>query len=322
MTESDGIEEALEGVLRTAVMAGSQLSAQLIRRREIHLQQQQIRDQHQAKLLGERLEAEKRAALATLAQVYRSEWWDHADPQRIGDALATAIGWSTEDPAAAQAEQRIRDEIRSRYGVDAETLLTQAPAGARSSESGATFTVHDRAAEAEVMMDVMKPITKQQALDVVASTPADAGPSYREDMARWLGKDFEVDDAIANRFPSLVSDEQRATIEAERDRRQAKEGAQREEAAVLFEAASADQAPSDPPSPSYDSVERRTAEQADLERAGVEREVAKTRVQADTGFGTRATKATATADKSRAPRARISRSRGRDGQLTLPGVER
>lgn len=173
MTESDGIEEAFEGILRTAVMAGSQIAAQLARRHELHLQQQQLRDQHEAKLLSERLDAEKHTALASLAQVYRGEWWDHADPQSIGQTLATAVAWSSEDPAAAQAEQRMRDEIQARYSIDADTLLAQVRGEHQASDPNRQHRAEETEAEALVAVAAAE-VAQEPLYDSAERRAADA----------------------------------------------------------------------------------------------------------------------------------------------------
>lgn len=248
MTESDGIEEALEGIIRTAVMAGSQLGVQLARRRERQLQEHQVGDRHQAKLLADRLEAERRTAQADLAQVYRGEWWNHADPQRIGQTLATATAWASEDPAAAHAEQRIRDEIRARFGVDADTLVAQARAEqaqprsdqpARAAEP--TFSVRTFRNEA----DLSEGRSKEYALNRIERTPAGTASTHAnlEDIRGWIGKDFDVDQAIVEKFPALFSEEQRAVVDAERDRRHRTEEIEASALTVVAAQESATQAP-------------------------------------------------------------------------------
>ena len=116
--ESDGIEEAFDGQLRIAVTAAGRVGEAFARAREEAARRAQAQSEQAARELSSRFEAEKRAARVELGGVYRSDWWDKATPQQIGGALTTARAWGTEDPEAQRAEGRIRDELRTRYGVD------------------------------------------------------------------------------------------------------------------------------------------------------------------------------------------------------------
>src|SRR5690625_2039934 len=117
--ETDGIEEAFEGQVRILVTAAGQVGERLARAREQALRRAQAHSEQQAREMQSRLEAERRAARAELASVYRPDWWDQATPEQIGHAYQAALAWAHEEPEAVRAEQRIRDELRSRYGVDA-----------------------------------------------------------------------------------------------------------------------------------------------------------------------------------------------------------
>ena len=116
--ESDGIEEAFDGQLRIAVTAAGRIGEALARAREDAARRAQAQSEQEARELSSRFEAEKRAARVELGSVYRSDWWDRATPEQIGGALTTARAWGSEDPEAVRAEGRIRDELRTRYGVD------------------------------------------------------------------------------------------------------------------------------------------------------------------------------------------------------------
>lgn len=116
--ETDGIEEAFEGQLRVLVTATSQIAERIAREREQALRQAEARSQQEARELQSRMEAERRAARAELSNVYREQWWNQASPEQIGHAYQVARAWEREDPEAVRAQQRMRDELRTRYGVD------------------------------------------------------------------------------------------------------------------------------------------------------------------------------------------------------------
>ena len=116
--ETDGIEEAFEGQLRVLVTAAGQVGERIARGREEALRRAQAQSEQEARELQSRLAAEQRAARAELANVHRSDWWDRATPEVIGRTYQVARAWSQEDPEAVRAEQRMNDELRTRYGVD------------------------------------------------------------------------------------------------------------------------------------------------------------------------------------------------------------
>jgi hypothetical protein len=55
--------------------------------------------------------SEQRAARAEYANVYRSDCWEQSTPQQIGRTYQTTRASSQEDPEAARAEKRMRDEL-------------------------------------------------------------------------------------------------------------------------------------------------------------------------------------------------------------------
>lgn len=116
--ESDGISEAFEGQLRVAVTAAGRVGEILARQREEAARRAQAESQQQARELASRFAAERQSARVELSSVYRNDWWERATPEQIGTTLATARAWGNEDPEAVRAEAHMRDELRTRYGVD------------------------------------------------------------------------------------------------------------------------------------------------------------------------------------------------------------
>lgn len=134
--EIDEIAEAFEGQLRVAVTAGGQIGEQIARLREAALHRAQAASDQEARELTSRLAAEQRAARVELANVYRADWWERATPEQIGRTYQVARAWSQEDPEAARAEARMRDELRTRYGVDVDQANAD-PAAVRSAVENA-----------------------------------------------------------------------------------------------------------------------------------------------------------------------------------------
>ena len=118
MSESDGMDDVLDGGLRQSLMIASRIAETLARRRQESQRQQEHQDAQAAHEAQARLTADRSAAHAALAPVEKDQWWDKAQPQDIGTAHAVAEGWKDHDPAALAASEKIRQEVLTRYGID------------------------------------------------------------------------------------------------------------------------------------------------------------------------------------------------------------
>lgn len=122
MSESDGIDEAIEGITRVGLTVAGRLGEQLSRAREQTLRRAQAADEQQARELQARFDAERAAARAQLAPVKDERWWDNANSRDIERVHATATAWKAHDPAARDAAETIRDQVQKRYGLDVNNL--------------------------------------------------------------------------------------------------------------------------------------------------------------------------------------------------------
>jgi hypothetical protein len=118
MSESDGMDDVLDGGLRQSLMIASRVAETLARRRQESQRQQEHQDAQVAHEAQARLAAERSAARAALAPVEKDQWWDKAQPSDIATAHAVAEGWKDHDPAALAASEKIRQEVLTRYGID------------------------------------------------------------------------------------------------------------------------------------------------------------------------------------------------------------
>jgi hypothetical protein len=118
MSESDGMDDVLDGGLRQSLMIASRIAETLARGRQESQRQQEHQDSQVAHEARARLAAERSAARAALAPVEKDQWWDKAQPNDIATAHAVAEGWKDHDPAALAASERIRQEVLTRYGID------------------------------------------------------------------------------------------------------------------------------------------------------------------------------------------------------------
>ncbi|WP_240201457.1 hypothetical protein [Cellulosimicrobium cellulans] len=352
--ESDGIEEAFEGQLRVLVTAAGQVGERIARMREEALRRSQARNEQQARELQSRFEAERRAARAELGNVYRSDWWDRASVDEVAQMYQVARAWAREDPDAVRAEQQMRTEMRTRYGLDPDGLAERAQAERDARTPGPWFEARDE-------LDGSQPVrelTKDDALEMIDRLPADAdlGPIGRgglRDVQAWKGKDPDVDLAIASKFPHLMSRaELVALAAAEKERHRA--AAEHAETQRLMQQADredrlADRARSaaeHEPDPderaraaaeavqrdalgartredgraTYDSAERRDATASELRAKGIASDVVGTRMRADVSQARPATEAVVARTAGRSPTAR--KSHGRGAQAQRAGLDR
>jgi hypothetical protein len=126
MSESDGMDDVLDGGLRQSLMLASRIAETLARRRQESQRQQEHQDAQVAHEAQARLTAERSAAHAALAPVEKEQWWDKAQPNDIATAHAVAEGWKDHDPTALAASEKIRHEVLARYGMDTHDVGTDA----------------------------------------------------------------------------------------------------------------------------------------------------------------------------------------------------
>jgi hypothetical protein len=120
--DNDGMGEALDGQLRTALAVAMQLAQRFARLREELARAAQARTEQQTRELQARFDAERSAAAASLAPVRQAEWWNQADVDDIAAAYETAEAWRPVDADMARTADHMRDELRERYGVDVDEL--------------------------------------------------------------------------------------------------------------------------------------------------------------------------------------------------------
>ncbi|MDJ0459829.1 hypothetical protein PUN71_021710 [Arthrobacter sp. NQ7] len=122
MSESDGIDEAIEGMSRVGLTVAGRIGEQVARAREQALRRAQATEEQQARELQVRFDAERAAARAQLAPVMDNRWWDTAGGRDVERMHEAATAWKDHDPAARNAAEVIRDQVQRRYGLDVDNL--------------------------------------------------------------------------------------------------------------------------------------------------------------------------------------------------------
>lgn len=250
--ESDGISEALEGQIRVAVTAAGRVGEIVARMREEAARRAEAESVQRAREFASRLDAERQSARVELSAVYRGEWWDNATPEQIGTTLATARAWRDEDPEAERAEAHMRDELRTRYGVDVD-------------EAGGDPQAVQAAVDAELF--------RRQ-----SETERRRGAAEEAEAALLMTEADRADrqsDAAAQRAENAPEvSEERAAADA------AAMSYDREAEATRAEAGYR-----------YDSAERRENDANELEAKGIDRETVAAKMHADVGNARPATEA-------------------------------
>ena len=118
MSESDGIDDVLDGGMRQSLLIASRIAETLARRRQELQRQREQQDAQAAHEAQAQLAAQRSAARAALSPIEKDQWWGKAQPNDIASAHAVAEAWKDHDPAALAAAERIRQEVLTRYGID------------------------------------------------------------------------------------------------------------------------------------------------------------------------------------------------------------
>lgn len=264
MSQTDGIEEALEGQVRLAVTFATQLGEAAARSREDALQRARAASESEQRDLAARLEAERAVMRATVAPARDPGWWAAAQPRDIQRVYQAAHAWHQEDPEAAVVYEHMRRELAARYGVDAGTVATPAPERELAHHERA-----DAAADRATASALMHEADVEDEAALAASSAAAHEHGHSEDRP----------DVPLDPVPVTSAAEARAEASAE-----------------------------------FDSAERREALANQLERAGVGREAAESRLLADRSQGRPATEAVAAPKARSTTRARRTTGRSKVAQ--------
>lgn len=154
MSESDGMDEALDGALRMGLTVAGQVGERVARWLEQQAREAQARSEQAARELTQRMDAERAAARAELAVVGREEWWARAKPEDVTRVWEVANTWSRFDPDAARALETIREQVRDRYGIDTRPRDAAGPVEAVDAERARVQARLDEATAVRILTDV------------------------------------------------------------------------------------------------------------------------------------------------------------------------
>lgn len=198
MTDSDGMDEAFHGSLRTSLMIATRIAEQLARVRQAQLQRARERSEqqgrateHERAALERALDARRSIAVASLSPVSEASWWASATPQRIADSYETAQSWAPLSPEAAAARDRIGEQIRLRYGLDPAELGPNTPEILRATAAAA----NDRATAAKERAEADNEAASAQLLMSEATSLAELShDTYKHADELERGVDWDAGD--------------------------------------------------------------------------------------------------------------------------------
>jgi hypothetical protein len=197
MSEADGMDDAVDGAMRTGLMVASRIGEQLARTREEDQRNIAAAEEQRARQLQERFDAQRAAARAQLAPATRDDWWDKATPAMIERVHETATAWKAYDPEAALTSERIREQVLTRYGIDVNNTgadeasvsaaldrAQQARVEAENERTKATAARHDEAVAGVAVAGANR---QDNAAQQAQPEPAYDSPERRRQLAESLG---------------------------------------------------------------------------------------------------------------------------------------
>lgn len=161
---ADHVEDEVSGAMRTAVAAGAYGGVQMARARQERARRAQEEGAAAARLDAQRVEAMWQESRSELMPVMDDAWWERATPEEIGQAYRTVTAWEGRDEAAPFAA-RMRDEVRSRYGVDLEQVRpddTTRELNLRDGDGQYSEAAKDRAEAHRLMMQANREEAAEQ----------------------------------------------------------------------------------------------------------------------------------------------------------------
>lgn len=117
MSETDGVDETFDQTMHLALTAAARAGETMARMREESQRRDATRADSERAQLETRLAAEQQASVARLDVVRDPQWWDKASREDVVATWQLSHTWR-EDPAAARAIDRMREEVKTRYGAD------------------------------------------------------------------------------------------------------------------------------------------------------------------------------------------------------------
>lgn len=185
MSESDGLDEVVETMLRTGLTAAGRIGEDLARAREKSAREAAAAEEQKGRELMARLEGERAAARAQVAPALDARWWDNAKAEDIVRVHQTATAWKGQDPMARAAADAIREQVRQRYGIEVDALSMGADGVATLHEAARakTQSQEERTAAAGESAQASQLLAEAERADKAQRESVDADNAQPEQLA-------------------------------------------------------------------------------------------------------------------------------------------
>lgn len=184
MSESDGLDEVVETMLRTGLTAAGRIGEELARAREKSAREAAAAEDQMGRELLARLEGERAAARAQLAPALDARWWDTAKVEDVVRVHQTAAAWKGQDPMARSAADAIREQVQQRYGIDVDGLGIGAAGAAALNEAAhaKTQAQEERTAAARENVQAVQLLAEAERADKAQQESVDADNAQPEQL--------------------------------------------------------------------------------------------------------------------------------------------
>lgn len=223
MSESDGLDEVVETVLRTGLTAAARIGEELARAGEKSAREAAAAEDQMGRELMARLEGERAAARAQLAPALDARWWDNAKAEDIVRVHQTTTAWKGQDPMARSAVDVIREQVQQRYGIDIDTLGTGADGAAALNEAARAKTQakEEQAATTADNAQAVQLLAEAERVDKAHRESVDADNAKPEKLTGETGATYdsaERREALAKSLDYIADREAvQARLTADRD---------------------------------------------------------------------------------------------------------
>lgn len=176
---TDETREKLAGYMTVALTGAARVAEVLAHQRTVKLRRAEQEGEQAARLVRNQQQAEAAMVRHQTRELSgRKEWWDTATVEQVADAYATARAWSPIDPELTGQVAFMAEEIRRRYGVDADQLVTDVEQNVRATRANREF------AEAAVLVGEANVVETLVHADGVV-TPREAAADLPDAAATW-----------------------------------------------------------------------------------------------------------------------------------------
>lgn len=221
MTDTDGINEAVEGAERIVVMTAARIAETVSRVRRELVERARARDEREAAEYRARYDAQRALARAELRPIADEGWWRRASVDEVARAYEVAATWRDEDPQIAQLHSQLSQRVRERFGFDPSTDEPVTPGGLSASQrllEGRASAERRRAQASADVIEAHMLLADAAALDAAAAEAARTVEALEAGIDWERGSVHDVELFVEVETVKHERDERRQSADERRDR--------------------------------------------------------------------------------------------------------